>query len=102
MLTSKDIKHESLAYGRAIVDTYTHPATGWRLKVQTRHAGGVYTTTMSEVISDGTMEYPAPNGINKQVYSIKGARYSDKALRGAHKSGEVLAMVAYGEHIGAR
>jgi hypothetical protein len=48
------------------------------------------------------MEYPAPNGINKQVYSIKGARYSDKALRGAHKSGEVLAMVAYGEHIGAR
>jgi hypothetical protein len=101
MLTSKDIKHESLTYGRAIVDTYTAP-NGWRLKVQTRHAGGVYSTVISEVTSDGTMEYPAPNGINKQVYSIKGARYSDKALRGAHKSGEVLAMVAYGEHIGAR
>lgn len=99
MLTSKDIKHETIAYGRAIVDTYTHPATGWRLKVQTRHAGGVYTTTLKEVISDGTMEYPAPNGINTQVHAVKGARFSDKTLKKAHNEGETKAVKAYGDWI---
>jgi hypothetical protein len=103
MLSSKDIEHGTINYGRGrkIVEVYTHKASGWRLNVSTVYikAYKSINTYVEEVRVDGAMEYPIDGGMHKQVSVVSCLRYSDKALAEAHRKGEVMAMVAYGEHI---
>lgn len=101
MLDSKDIDHKAMRLNRSITEIYTHKASGWRLLVETSY-NKIYKaiqTHISEVRVEGSMEYPIEGGIHKRVYSVRCERYSDKALANAHREGEVMAMVAYGEHI---
>jgi hypothetical protein len=101
MLTSKDIEHKTIKLNRSITDTYTHKASGWRLKVWTSYSATykAMQTHIQEVKVDGNMELPIDGGIFKRVSSLRCSRYSDKALANAHREGENMAMVVYGEHI---
>lgn len=101
MLDSKDIKHSTIKHGRSIVEYYTHEATGWTLKVWTTYSAQykAMQTHIQEVKIDGGMELPIDGGIFKRVSSLRCSRYSEKALTNAHREGEVMAMINYGEHI---
>ena len=101
MLDSKDIRHTTIKYGRTIVENYCHEATGWTLKVWTTYSDSykAIQTHIQEVKIDGGMEFPIDGGVFQRVYSVKCPRYSYTKLVEAHREGEVLAMVAYGEHI---
>ena len=101
LLDSKDIRHTTVKYGRTIVENYCHEATGWTLKVWTTYSSSykAIQTHIQEVRTDGVMEYLIDGGLFKRVYSVKCSGYSYTKLAEAHREGEVVAMLAYGEHI---
>jgi hypothetical protein len=101
MLSSKDIEHNTIKHNRTIVETYTHKVSGWRLKVWTSYSAPykAMQTHIQEIKVDGNMELPIDGGIFKRVSSLRCSKYSDKALVNAHREGEVMAMINYGEHI---
>ena len=73
MLSSKDIEHKTIKHNRTIVETYTHSASGWRLKVWTSYSAQykAMQTHIQEVKVDGSMELPIDGGIFKRVSSLK-------------------------------